>query len=67
MMIAIHQPEAVDDRKLRELSRLNPGYRFERGAAGELIVSPSGGESARRVPEMPGFELESAPIFDPTS
>lgn len=39
---------ATDDDLVR-LSRLNPGYRFERSAAGEVVVSPpAGNESSRR-------------------
>lgn len=69
MMIAIREPEAVDDRKLLVLSQLNPGYRFERGATGELIVSPTGGESARREAALTtqlvlwSAKAERGPVF----
>jgi hypothetical protein len=44
-MIAIRGPGGVDDVKLIALSRLNPGYQFERGSSGELIVSTIGSDS----------------------
>lgn len=37
----------VSDEELRALSERNPGWQFERGADGRLLVSPTGGESGR--------------------
>jgi len=48
MAITLKHPKPVTDDEILELSRLNPGYRFERTAEGELIVTPTGGESGRR-------------------
>jgi Uma2 family endonuclease len=44
----------VTDEELLQLSRRNPGYRFERSAEGRLIVTPAGGESGRRSLEVAG-------------
>ncbi|MGA7354436.1 MAG: Uma2 family endonuclease [Candidatus Cybelea sp.] len=72
-MIAIREPEAVDDRKLLVLSQLNPGYRFERGATGKLIVSPTGGESARREAALTAqlvlwsTKAGRGPVFSPSA
>lgn len=43
--------EVTDDELLR-LSRRNPGWRFERNAGGELVMSPAGGESGYRNAEV---------------
>lgn len=48
MAITLKQPRPMTDQDLLELSRLNPGYQFERDAKGELIVTPTGSEAGRR-------------------
>jgi Uma2 family endonuclease len=52
MAIIIKQPKPLTDEDLLELSRLNPGYQFERDARGELIVTPTGIEGGRRSLEL---------------
>jgi len=52
MAITIKPPRPVTDEDLLELSRLNPGYQFERDALGELIVTPTGIEGGRRSLEL---------------
>ncbi len=54
MAVSIRQAKPVSDGELMELSRLNPGYRFERRREGCLIVTPSGSESGRRGAEVAG-------------
>ncbi|MBX5465773.1 MAG: Uma2 family endonuclease, partial [Clostridia bacterium] len=44
----------VSDEELLLLSKRNPGYQFERTAKGELVVSPTGGEGARRSMAVAG-------------
>ncbi|MCL6647147.1 MAG: Uma2 family endonuclease [Chloroflexi bacterium] len=44
----------VSDEELLLLSERNPGYQFERTAKGELVVSPTGGESGRRSMAVAG-------------
>lgn len=46
------------DEAIAELSRQNPGLRFERNAQGDLIVSPAGAESSRRNAEL-GAQLKT--------
>jgi Uma2 family endonuclease len=41
-MVSFRPTCPVTDEELDQLSRTNPGVRFERGAQGELIVSPTG-------------------------
>jgi Uma2 family endonuclease len=45
-----------DDDHILELSKHNPGLQFERSAAGELIVTPTGGEGAWRDLAL-GYQL----------
>jgi Uma2 family endonuclease len=40
------------DGEIRGLSASNPGYRFERTAGGELVVTPTGGRSGRAEAEL---------------
>jgi Uma2 family endonuclease len=42
----------VTDEELLELAERNPGYQFERLADGEIIVTPTGGDSARQEAEL---------------
>lgn len=42
------------DDDILELSRRNPGLQIERSAAGELIVTPTGGEAGKREAELVG-------------
>jgi Uma2 family endonuclease len=48
MALALTLTHPVTDEELLELSRRNPGYQFERSAAGALIVTPTGSKSGRR-------------------
>ena len=52
MSITLRHPRPMTDEELLELSRLNPGYQFERDAKGELVVTPTGSESGRREFEL---------------
>jgi Uma2 family endonuclease len=45
MAIILKHPRPVTDEEILELSRLNPGYQFERTATGELVVTPTSGRS----------------------
>lgn len=70
MAITIREPRAIDDQELVELSKLNPGYQFERDSQGRLVVSPTGGESGRRSAEILrqisdwARKNDSGPVFD---
>jgi Uma2 family endonuclease len=46
--ISLNLAEAPTDDQILNLSRRNPGLQFERSAAGELIVTPTGSSSGRR-------------------
>lgn len=48
MGLTLKPPKPVTDEELLEFSRRNPGVQFERSAAGELIVTPTGSASGRR-------------------
>ncbi len=48
MAISLKMAAPPSDDEILELSNRNPGYQFERSAAGELIVTPNSGESGRR-------------------
>ena len=52
MAIQLDLLTKVTDGALLDLSRHNPGYRFERTAEGRVIVSPTGGDSGRRSGEV---------------
>jgi Uma2 family endonuclease len=52
MSITLKHSRPMTDDELLELSRLNPGYQFERDAKGELVVTPTGSESGRREFEL---------------
>jgi Uma2 family endonuclease len=48
MAVALTLTHPVTDEELLALSQRNPGYQFERNAAGALIVTPTGSKSGRR-------------------
>ncbi|MDR7521910.1 MAG: Uma2 family endonuclease [Armatimonadota bacterium] len=48
MSVSLKMKAPPTDEELRELSDRNPGYQFERSAAGELIVTPTGSKAGRR-------------------
>jgi Uma2 family endonuclease len=50
--ICLKPVRPVTDDDLLALAERNPGYQFERSAAGELIVTPTGSEGARRGQEL---------------
>jgi Uma2 family endonuclease len=52
MSITLTLLHTVTDDELLELSERNPGYQFERSAKGELIVTPTGSESAHQEAEL---------------
>ena len=52
MAITIKQTHELRDDEIRQLSRENPGYQFERDGEGRLVVSPTGGQSGRRSAEV---------------
>lgn len=47
-------PGGCPTKRFSILSERNPGYRFERMAKEELVVSPAGGESGRRSMAVAG-------------
>jgi len=52
MAISLTPVRPITDEELLQLAQRNPGYQFERGAKGELIVTPAGTEGGRRSMEM---------------
>ncbi len=48
MAISLKLAAPPSDEEILELSQRNPGYEFERTAAGELVVTPTGSEGGRR-------------------
>lgn len=48
MAISLKLPAPPSDEEILALSQRNPGYQFERTAAGELVVTPTGSAGARR-------------------
>jgi Uma2 family endonuclease len=46
--ISLRLADVPTDEEILELSRRNPGFQFERTAAGELVVTPSGSRAGRR-------------------
>jgi len=57
-MVSFRPTRPVTNGDLEQLSYTNPGVRFERGAGGELIVSPTGTIGGRGESELT-FQLES--------
>jgi Uma2 family endonuclease len=57
-MVSFRPTRPVTDEELDQLSHTNPGVRFERGARGELIVSPTGTLGGRGESDLT-FQLES--------
>jgi len=56
MAISLNPVRPITDEELLQLACRNPGYQFERGAKGELIVTPAGSEGGRRSMEL-GYQL----------
>ena len=56
MAISLTPVCPITDEELLQLAQRNPGYQFERGAKGELIVTPTGSEGGRRSMEL-GYQL----------
>lgn len=54
MAVILKPTKPVTDEELLELARINPGYQVERDVRGELIVTPTGGDSARREARLIG-------------
>lgn len=52
MAITLKPARPVTDEELLELSKRNPGYQFERTAKGDLVVTPTGSESAHREAQL---------------
>ncbi len=48
MAISLKLAAPPTDEEILELSQRNPGYEFERTAAGELVVTPTGSAGGRR-------------------
>ena len=48
MVVRLRPHVNLTDDQLYEISRANRELRFERTAAGELVIMPAGGESGRR-------------------
>ncbi len=70
MAITIRQTHKIRDDEIRQLSRQNPGYQFERDGEGRLVVSPTGGQSGRRSAEVLAqlrnwaHLRDAGPVFD---
>ena len=58
MAISLRLAAPPGDDEILDLSRRNPGFQFERSAAGELIVTPTGSEGGRRDLEL-GAQLHA--------
>lgn len=56
MAISLKLAAPPGDEEILDLSRRNPGLQFERSAAGELIVTPTGSEGALRDLAL-GYQL----------
>lgn len=56
MAISLRMGAPLGDDEILELSKRNPAFQFERSAEGELIVTPTGGEGARRDLAL-GYQL----------
>ena len=54
MAISLKLAAPPSDEEILGLSERNPGYQFERTAAGELIVTPTGTEAGRQEAEVLG-------------
>lgn len=54
MAISLKLAAPPSDEELLELSERNPGYQFERTAAGELVVTHTGTEAGRQEAEVLG-------------
>lgn len=54
MAISLKLAAPPSDEEILELSERNPGYQFERTAAGELVVTPTGTEAGRQEGEVFG-------------
>jgi Uma2 family endonuclease len=52
MAISLRLAGPPTDDEIRALSERNPGYQFERTAAGELVVTPNGTPSGRSEAEL---------------
>lgn len=58
MALTLRPPRPFTDDELRQFSRDNPGLQFERSAAGELIVTPTGSDAGRRNAQLT-YQLEA--------
>ncbi len=56
MAISLRLAAPPGDDEILDLSNRNPAFQFERSGAGELIVTPTGGEGARRDLAL-GYQL----------
>lgn len=54
MAISLRLAAPPTDEELVALSERNPGYQFERTAAGELVVTPTGSEAGGQEAELVG-------------
>lgn len=52
MAISLKLPAPPSDEEIVEISKRNPGFKFERSAAGELLVTPTGFEAGRQEMEL---------------
>ena len=52
MALSLKLPAPPSDEEIVEISRRNPGFKFERSAAGELLVTPTGGQAGRQELEL---------------
>jgi Uma2 family endonuclease len=50
--ISLKLPAPPSDAEIIAISERNPGFKFERSAAGELLVTPAGGEAGRQEFEL---------------
>ncbi|MBI4276923.1 MAG: Uma2 family endonuclease [Armatimonadetes bacterium] len=52
MTLTLKLAAPPSDQEILDLSRRNPGLRFERGPGGDLIVTPTGSKGGRREAEL---------------
>ena len=52
MALSLKLPAPPSDEEIVEISKRNPGFKFERSAAGELLVTPAGGEAGWQELEL---------------
>ncbi len=72
MGISLRLAAPPSDAEILELSQRNPGFQFERSAAGELIVTPASSEGGRREATLViqlgrWADVQSGVVFGPSA